>query len=396
MDSERATCVSCGRAYPAGRQRCGCGEPLWLETDASEYDWPSDDTTGMWRFADLLPVDPPTGLGAGVGGTPLVRTERLDAYAGCRLSVKDETRNPTGSFKDRGSAVGVAAVAERGDQWVGTVSHGNMGMSVAAHAASVGLDCLVFVPEDIPAERHSLIAQYDPELVTVRGSYGRLYEATVDSPLPVEFVNSDSPLRVAGQKTVAFEILEGFAPDAPDAIALPVSSGGNASAVWKALREARTAGLIDDIPRLYLVQAAACDPVATAYRGGADSVTPVEAGDTIAYSIANADPPSGTRALAAVRDTDGAVVSVTDDEIRDAMSVLSSRAGLCVEAASATALAGVRALSASGEVRPDERVVLVATGTGFKEGTGRATDVVSSSIDVDSFESAVRDRIEGS
>ncbi|QLG28983.1 threonine synthase [Halorarum halophilum] len=369
-------CYACGTTYPSTeRLRCDCGEPVWIEVDPSGFDWSAvrDGEQGVWRYADLLPVEPSTDVSAGAGDTPLIRAERLDEYAGCRLHVKDEGLNPTGSFKDRGSAVGVGAAIERGRELVGTVSHGNMAMSTAAMAAGRGLDCVVLVPERIPPGRLELIAQYEPTLLKVAGDYGRLYDETVslDTEPAIEFVNSDAPLRVEGQKTVALELCEAFAPDVPDAIVLPVSSGGHASAVWKGLRELSAAGVVDDLPRLYLVQAAACDPVARAYREGAETVTPVDPDETVAFSISNASPPSGNRALAAVRDTGGAAVSVSEAAITEAQSILATEAGLCVEPASATTLAGVRTLTDEGELAADEDVVVVTTGTGFKElGTG--------------------------
>ncbi|WP_158059184.1 threonine synthase [Halorussus halophilus] len=376
-------CYACGATAPLGeRKRCSCGEPLWVETDASDFSWPDGPLRGVWRYSDLLPVSATSGVAAAAGGTPLVRTPALDEFVGCRLYCKDESENPTGTFKDRGSAVGVAWAEANDREWVGTVSHGNMAISTAAHAAGAGLNALVLVPEDVPAPRLAAIGQYDPEILRVSGDYGRLYYETLATESPVEFVNSDTPLRVAGQKTTALEICEAFTRGArearsellgeqlaPDAIVLPTSSGGHASAAWKALRELREAGLLDaeSVPRLYLVQAAACDPIATAFREGADEVSPVEGGETIAYSIANADPPSGTRALAAVRDTDGAVVSVPDDDIRLAKRRLATEAGFCVEAASATAFAGIRRLTDAGELAADDSVVAVVTGTGFRE-----------------------------
>ena len=369
-------CYDCGTTYQStDRLRCDCGEPVWLDTDATGFDWSSlrDDEGGVWRYADLLPAEPSDDVGAGAGDTPLVRAARLDGYAGCRLHVKDEGRNPTGSFKDRGSAVGVAAADERGREYVGTVSHGNMAMSTAALAAGRGVDCVVLVPEHIPPGRLELIAQYDPTLLKVAGDYGKLYYETVAlrTDPAIQFLNSDAPLRVEGQKTTVLELCEAFAPDVPDAVVLPVSSGGHASAAWKGLRELSAAGVVDEVPRLYLVQAAACDPIARAYRDGAETVTPVEAGETVAFSISNGSPPSGNRALAAVRDTGGAAVSVPEDAITEARSKLATEAGVCVEPASATTLAGVRKLTADGEIAADEDVAVVATGTGFKElGTG--------------------------
>ena len=378
-------CAACDRVYGEPRARCACGEPLWFalrEADqwpraaAGGGGWPSP-ASGIGRYAALLPVDP-TAADLGAGATPLVRADRLDEVAGCRLWLKDEGQNPTGSFKDRGSAVGVAAVAAAttGER-VGTVSHGNMARSTAAHAAAAGVDCVVLVPEDVPAERLAAIARFGPTILRVRGDYGRLYhDALALGPdHGIRFCNSDVPLRVAGQKTLAYELLEA-APDL-DVIVLPASSGGNASAVWKGLREARLAGLTRDLPRLCLVQAAACDPIAAAFRRGDETVSSTTAGETVAYSIANPDPPSGTRALAAVRATGGAVVSVDDDAIRDARSQLARRAGIEAETAAATPLAGVRRLRRSGGIDADERVACVVTGRGYGDtGSNMATSSV--------------------
>ncbi|WP_255193908.1 threonine synthase [Natronobeatus ordinarius] len=386
--TRRVRCYDCESTFELeARKRCTCGEPLWFDVDASGFEWPTDGTAGVWRYADVLPVADSVGISEAAGATPLVRSPRLDGYAGCRLHLKLEGQNPTGSFKDRGSAVGVSYAVDVGREWIGTVSHGNMALSVAAHAASASLECAVFVPEDTPEERLELIARHDPHLLQVVGDYGRLYQETLALESAVEFVNSDTPLRVAGQKTVAYEILEAFAPSVPDAIALPVSSGGQASGVWKALLELEAAGLIDDVPRLYLVQAAACDPIATAFRNGTSTVTSVDGNETIAVSIANADPPSGTRALTAARETGGAVVSVPDDEIRDAMWRLSTTAGLSVEPSSAVAVAGLRRLARDGELDADEDVVAILTGSGYKERF--EADSESRRIELDALERAL-------
>jgi threonine synthase len=395
MTPPTLSCVACGETVSEwSAETCDCGEPRWVETQRDEFGW--DDVTdapGMWRYEPLLPVSPPGGLGDVAGDTPLVRTPRLDDLAGARVHVKNEAANATGSFKDRGSAVGVAWALDHGVDTVGTVSHGNMAMSMAAHAASVGLDCVVLVPADIPAERLRNIAQYDPTLLRVDGDYGKLYDRSLElgAEAGIEFVNSDAPLRVEGQKTTVLEVCEAFAsgatgaadvPDVPDAIVMPVSSGGHASGAWKAVRELHRAGAIDTLPRLYFVQAAACAPIAEAFDRGDDAVSPVTAGETIAYSIANANPPSGNRVLAAAQETNGAVLAVDDDEIRAAQQVFAARAGLSVETSSATALAGARRLADAGAIEEDDDVVLVATGSGFKErGTGETPDVETVALD---------------
>ncbi len=364
-------CYDCGRSFPFDeRKRCACGEALWFALEAVE--WPARPDPGMWRYLDLLPTNAPSGVGAAAGGTPVVRAPRLDV-GGVRLHLKDEGQNPTGSFKDRGSAVGAAPAAERGIDRVGTVSHGNMAMSMAANAAGSGLDCTVLVPADIPEERLSHIARYDRDLVRVEGDYGQLYEESLNIE-GIEFVNSDTPLRIAGQKTVAYEICEAFSPEVPDAIVLPVSSGGQLSAIWKALRELRRADLLDSLPRLYATQAAACDPIVRACGAGEREVSAISGGETIAYSIANANPPSGNRALAALRDTGGGAVSVPDEETRSAQRRLAREGGFRVEAPSAVAYAGLERLAERGEIRSDERVVAILTGSGFKESSDVAVN----------------------
>ena len=378
--TDALVCYRCENQYPPARQRCDCGEPLWYSTSPNEGRLSLDGVSrSMWAYAPWLPVDRPArGIAADIGGTPL---HRLGAPGGnSTLYLKNEGLHPTGSFKDRGSAVGVTAIADRGVGAIATVSHGNMAMSTAACATGTSLDCYVFVPRDIPAERIEQIGQFGATIVRVEGPYGELYDRSIEleSDRDVAFVNSDSPLRTAGQKTTGMEIANEFAarrelPPAPDAIVLPVSSGGHASATWKGLCELCDAGRIERVPRLYLVQAAACAPIARAYDRGEPTVTalsPDEVGETIAYSIANADPPSGTRALTAARETDGAVLGVEDTAIRDARVRLAREFGISVESSCATTLAAVDRLTETGELGTDEHVVLVGTGSGFKELTG--------------------------
>ncbi|MBV0924682.1 threonine synthase [Halomicroarcula limicola] len=390
-------CYDCGNtATLAVGARCDCGEPYWVATDPKGFAWPESGERSLWRYRDLLPDADPTGLAAGAGGTPLVRTPRLDDDIGARVHAKVEGSNPTGTFKDRGSAVGVAAAADAGYETVGTVSHGNMARSMAAHAASAGLDCLVLVPADAPAERLSLLARHDPTILRVEGDYGRLYDESlrVGRERGIAFVNSDTPLRVAGQKTTALEIAESFAPSVPDAVVLPVSSGGHGSAVWKAFQELREAGLATELPRLYFVQTAACGPIAEAWERGDRTATPVDGGETVAYSIANADPPSGNRVLAAARATGGGVIAVDDDAILDARRALSTDAGLFVESASATALAGAHRLAERGAFEGDDDVVLIATGTGFTERDVDAPAVDAATVELGALDDAVSERMD--
>ena len=395
---DRLACYDCGETYAFGdATRCACGEPLWFETDGAAFDWPDPSETAdsgvslgrdtLWRYDSVLPATAPTGLAAAAGGTPLFRAPSIEPADGPRIHLKVEGVNPTGSFKDRGTAVGIGRI----DGPIGTVSHGNMALSVAAHAAAADRDAVILVAEDTPDARLAMIAQHDPHLFRVRGDYGRLYRDTLERDLGVAFLNSDAPLRVAGQKTVAYEICEAFAPDAPDAIVLPVSSGGQASGVWKALRELDAAGLLSSVPRIYLAQAARCDPIAQAYRRGASRVEPVEGAPTAAVSINNGDPPSGNRALAAVSETDGGVVSVAEEAMIDETERLAAEAGVSVEPSCAVATAAVRELAASDELGTDEDVAVILTGSGYKYGGGDAGDSSVREVDRRDVPDAVRD-----
>jgi threonine synthase len=370
--------------------RCRCGEPTWFDIDTSDFEWSDvNDRGGVWRYTDVLPVAPAPGLGSASGETPLFRAERLDDYAGCHLFVKDEGQNPTGSFKDRGSAIGVTWAAQAGREWVGTVSHGNMAMSMSAHAVDHDMGCIVLVPARIPPGRLGLIAQYDPELLRVEGDYGQLYYDTlaIETDPDIEFINSDVPLRVEGQKTIAYEICEQFAPDTPDALVLPLSSGGHASAVWKALRELDDADLLEEVPRLYFAQTEAVDPIAQAFRRGDETVTDVEPSETIAFSISNGSPPSGNRALTAARQTNGGIQSVSEEAIGAATRRLASHAGICVEPACATTLAAIRQLTDDEEIEAGETVVAIMTGTGFKELNRRDTKIATTDVSLDTLDS---------
>lgn len=368
MESQ-LSCYACGSTYTGGdRKRCECGEPLWFEMPDEPGTIVEPDRYGMWRYESVLPVSSPAGIGAGAGGTPLGRLDELDTHAGCAVYVKDESNNPTGSFKDRGSAVGVTHAIENDVSWVGTLSYGNMAMSVSATAASVGKNCVVIVPSKIPDVRFQMIGQYDPRIVRV-DDFKSVNEklADIESELEIEFINADVPLRVEGQKTVAYEIWDQMLPDA---VVVPVASGGHASAIWKGFRELRRYGKIDEIPRLYFIQVEASEPIARAYRNGQQEVSPVETSDTAAVSIVNKAPLSGNRALAAARESGGAVLSVSEQDTLAATERFASEGGLCVEPASAVTLAGASTLSDRGEIDDGDDVVLVTTGTGFKELAG--------------------------
>ena len=326
---------------------------------------------GMWRYRGALPaVD--TELIArrvrlGEGGVPLLAAARLAEAVGCAsVWLKDEFRNPTGSFKDRGTAVGVAVLAALGFESIGTVSTGNMARSVAAYAARAGLRASIWVGADTPAEKLAPIAVHGADLLRFDAPYGEIYATSMEWSRAegVPFVNSDSSLRVEGQKTIAYEIAEQLGGVAPDWLVVPTGSGGNLSAIAKGLTEAASWGWLEGRCRLVAVQAAGCAPIAGAWEAGAKEPVTVDRPHTIAGAISNPTPPSGARALRWLRETGGLALAVEDDEILQAQRQLAESTGRYVQPASASGLAALSHLCLDGTIGADDSVVLLLTGSG--------------------------------
>jgi len=375
---ESLVCTGCrrevdGRLWQA---RCPeCGEPL--EVTAPPGGTVRDGAPLLERFANFLPArslglhDPAAVLTLGEGNTPLLPLETIGKRIGLpRLLVKVEGANPTGSFKDRGSVAGVQRARALGFRAVGTVSTGNMASSMAAYAARAGMRGVVLVSATIPRAKLAPIAAYNPLLIGVEGDYGRLYHLSLElgPKLGVAFVNSDDPYRVEGQKTLALELWQQLRRQVPDAVVVPVSSGGHMAALLKGFRELYALGHIERLPRLIGVQAAGCGPIAAAYRLGSTVPVPWAEVRTIAKAIANPSPPSGRRLLQAARS--GAplhFLSVTDDEIMAAYWQLSQEEGIFAQPDAAAAVAAAHKLAESGVLRPDETVVAILTGHGTKD-----------------------------
>jgi len=303
----------------------------------------------------------------GEGGSPLLRALRLGNTVGCEdLWLKDESRNPTGSFKDRGTAVAVAVLSAAGIESIGTVSTGNMARSVAAYAARAGLRAKVWVGATTPAEKLAPIAVHGADLVRIDAPYGQIYETSLiwGAENGVVFVNSDSALRVEGQKTIAYEIAEQSVEQPFDWFLVPTSSGGNFSAIGKGFSEVVEWGLVERSPRLVAVQAEGCSPIASAWENGMDVPMEVGSARTVAGAISNPTPPSGARALRWARETGGLAVKVTDDEILRAQVEIATSTGRFVQPAAAAGLAGLQQLIRSGTIGPEDRVGILLTGAG--------------------------------
>ena len=316
----------------------------------------------------MLDDAPPVTLGE--GGTPLVRCDRLAAWAGVReVHVKVEGANPTGSFKDRGMTVGVTLARSLGMRTLGCASTGNTSASLAAYAARAGMRPLVLVPQGkIAAGKMAQALAFGAQVVEVEGGFDEAMTLVegLSSAGHLYLLNSLNPFRLEGQKTLLFEVLEALHDAPPDRVVFPVGNGGNVSAAHKALREAHQVGLSQARPMLSGVQAEGASPLARAWRGGLP-YAPQPGADTVATAIRIGAPVNAAKALRAVRDTGGALASVPDDLILDAQRRMATQEGLFVEPASAAPLAGLKRLVDEGVVSPSERVVLVATGNGLKD-----------------------------
>jgi threonine synthase len=370
-------CRECGRTYDvAPRYACEwCFGPLEVLYDeeavrrAVTRESIAAGPPTIWRYAGLLPVDEaPNSLP--VGCTPLVRADRLAAELGLgELWVKDDTRNPTNSFKDRVVAVAVAKALEFGLKTIACASTGNLANAVASAAARAGLPSYVFIPADLEPAKIVTSAVYGTNLVAVDGTYDDVNRlcGELAGEHPWAFVNVNvRPFYAEGSRTLAFETAEQLGWQAPDHVVVPVGSGSLLTKVDRGFGELVRAGLIEETPvRISGAQATGCSPVATAFEEGSDTIRPQKP-DTIAKSLAIGDPADGYYALDTVRRTGGALAAVTDDEVRAGIRLLARTEGIFGETAAGVTIATLRRLAADGVVRPDERVVAYVTGHGLK------------------------------
>jgi threonine synthase len=325
--------------------------------------------SGVWRFRELvLHAADDAIISHPEGNTPLITRPAIAKYAGVEdLIVKHEGHNPTGSFKDRGMTVALTQAKRVNARAVACASTGNTSASLSAYAAQAGIPSFVFVPAgQISAGKLAQTIAYGARVLPIDGDFDEcLRLAREASTLGIYLVNSVNPFRLEGQKTIVFELLQQLGWKSPDWIALPAGNLGNTSAFGKALREARALGLIDRVPRLLAVQAAGAAPFAKAFDEGFVTRHKVRA-ETRATAIRIGDPASWDRAVTAIRETNGRVVAVTDEEIFATKAVV-DHAGVGCEPASAASIAGVRQLVAAGEIAPDARVVAVLTGHLLKD-----------------------------
>ncbi len=373
-------CRECGRTYPAEALHvCDfCFGPLEVTYD---YERVAATMTReriaagprtIWRYADLLPVADPNPVDLGAGFTPLVRADRLAAELGLgELWIKDDTANPTGSFKDRVVSVALTKARQLGFKIAACASTGNLANSVAAHAARAGMDSVVLIPHDLERAKVTMTSVYGGRVFAVQGSYddvNRLCAELTSEQPEWAFVNVNVRTYYAeGSKTLAFEVAEQLGWQAPDHVVVPIGSGSQLTKVAKGFQELWQVGLLDEEPsvRVSGAQAEGCSPVATAFAEGTDAIRPVKP-HTIAKSLAIGNPADGWYALDTIRKSGGSCASVTDEEVLDGIRLLARTEGIFAETAGGVTIATLAKLAAQGVIRPDERVVAMITGHGLK------------------------------
>jgi len=380
-------CADCGESFAEtdARVRCKCGGLLELRhaPPASGVDGAAlralfdlrtgarrgPFASGVWRFHEMVLPTAGDVLTYPEGNTPLLHRPTVSAYAGvAELLLKHEGHNPTGSFKDRGMTVGVTQARRIHATAVACASTGNTAAALGAYAALAGLPALVFVPRGLVAiGKLAQILAYGARTLLVRGDFDACLALAREAGerLGVYILNSINPFRLEGQKTIVLELLQQLDWDPPDWIVVPAGNLGNTAAFGKALGEARDCGLITRLPRLAAVQAAGAAPFARSFRDGFARRHTVQP-ETVASAIRIGNPASYERAVRAIRDTNGVVTTVTDDEILEAKAVVDASGAGC-EPASAASVGGTRRLVQEGIIRASDRVVAILTGHVLKD-----------------------------
>lgn len=350
----------------------------------------------IWRYADLLPIAneqliPPLH----VGWTPLYHPEQLGRSLGLeRLFIKDDGRNPTASFKDRASAIGVIKARELGFGIITCASTGNAASSLAGFAASVGLPTVIFVPERAPTAKVAQLLIFGAHVLSVKGTYDEAFDLCLEASEEYGWYSRSTainPYLSEGKKTGALEVCEQLHWQVPDKMFVSVGDGCIIGGLWKGLQDLYALGFIDRMPQLVGVQAEGSAPLVTTWEQGTEEIEPIIP-ETIADSISVGIPRDGIKALRAVYESDGMYVAVSDDEILEAMRLLGRQAAVFAEPAGATGFAGLLKLLGEGRVGSNERVVVLVTGNGLKD-TETAIKAVGTPHSVEPNMDAVRELV---
>src|SRR5688572_4144078 len=328
--------------------------------------------TSIWRWFDFFPVEDRSCIvSLGEGSTPLIHAHRLGEHAGmANLYLKNDTVLPTGSLKDRSNSVGISRAKELGFTTTTVMSTGNAAASVAAYSAAAGMKSVVMVPAGTAPSKIIQARAYGASVVVIDGNFdqevAQLYKAAVKEFGWYDCLSSN-PYR-EGKKSYAYELVDQFDEQIPDWLIHPTAGGPGIYAAWKGFNELLSLNLIDRAPRLVVAQSAAAAPIVDAFERGLAEIVPVIAGETVAESIQVGNPAAlGWRALAAVRDSKGSAVAVSDRETLEAQYLIGSQAGIFAEPAAATSVAAAIKLRKSGVIGKDDIVVCNLTGHGLKQ-----------------------------
>ncbi len=404
------SCPVCFTAYPPADNVLSCktcSAPTVvalnldrLRTDASPRIGLGDKalSSSMWKYFDYLPLEDPHWITSqGEGGTPLTAAPRLATRLGTgALFIKNETVNPTGSFKDRQISVSISKAREAGAQTIAVVSSGNVAAAAASYSALAGINCNIFAPRNAPEEKLVQARMYGAVFYKVNTlSSSRIFELVTHLCAQKNWhllstAGLYNPYQVEGAKTIAYELHDQF-PTLPDWIFAPVGGGGLLGALWRGFSELKALGVCERIPRLVGVQASACTPLIQAIErklSPADVVAnPVAVGDTVAGAIADDVLFDAYTALPAIRQTQGLAVAVSDQQMLEAEKLLAETTGVFTEPASAATVAALRDCIDSGLVRSTDSVCCIITGSGFKD-MASARKLVNEPVLLESTEEA--------
>ncbi|MCI8721281.1 MAG: threonine synthase [Oscillospiraceae bacterium] len=374
-----AKCVKCGKIYEAvpDLTNCTCGGILdiiydydYIKAHLTKEKLASRHENSMWRYRELLPVEETTPAPPlRVGWSPLYEAGRLAEQLGiAHLYVKDDGVNPTASLKDRASSMAVAKATEAGAKVIACSSTGNAASSLAGNAAAAGMQTYIFVPSRAPKGKVAQLMTFGATVISVQGSYEETFELSKQAIEKWGWYNRNAainPYLSEGKKTAGLEIMEQLDWKVPDYIAISVGDGCTIAGLWKGLKDLHAIGFIDRLPRLISAQAEGCCPLNRAIETG-EPWRPMEE-NTLADSIAVGVPRNADKALMAIRESNGLVVNVSDEEIMAAQKLLGRTCGVFGEPAGVAGAAGLKKLCEQGKIAPDATVVAVVTGNGLKD-----------------------------
>lgn len=382
-------CARCGKRYApsSGAIRCANRDDGRLDIN---YDYDalrealcpealSKRHSGVWKYQELLPVDDPKHIvSLGEGGVPLMHARRLGEKLGLeKLLVLDDTRNPTGSFKDRPMTVGVSKAVELGYETVVSASSGNAAAALSAYSAKAGLKCITFVPELASDAKLAQLTMYGARVVKVRPLESgedptvKMLKEACDryNWYPCPSFGPMNPYQAEGPKTMSFEIVEGLGWTTPGWVFVPVGAGGALTGNWNGYRDFEELDFIKSMPKMVAVQSSGCAPVVRAHEQGADpmKIPPWNRPDSVATGLMDPFPWDGDAALKAITASHGTAVVVSNDEILQAQRLLARTEGIFAEPSGVTSLAGLTKMAAAGDLDRSDSVVVEITGNGLKD-----------------------------